>query len=118
MTSIRECRRAGRTAENAWSACRAGVRRRLLHGCVRTGCAAHSGFAGRRIRRFQSFAEISTEPGPHFGLDLEGLRHGLLPSVKRYGDMINHRLLKAAVIREAIARPQEDITSKWRNAVA
>ncbi|MDI9726312.1 RNB domain-containing ribonuclease, partial [Acinetobacter baumannii] len=24
-----------------------------------------------RIRRFQSFAEISTEPGPHFGLGLE-----------------------------------------------
>lgn len=32
--------------------------------------------------------------------------------------MINHRLLKAVIKGEAIARPQEDITSKWRNAVA
>jgi exoribonuclease-2 len=32
--------------------------------------AQPSGFDSR-IRRFQSFAEISTEPGPHFGLGLE-----------------------------------------------
>lgn len=29
--------------------------------------AQPSGFLDSRIRRFQSFAEISTEPGPHFG---------------------------------------------------
>ncbi|MGM1331352.1 exoribonuclease II, partial [Klebsiella michiganensis] len=33
--------------------------------------AQPSGFLDSRIRRFQSFAEISTEPGPHFGLGLE-----------------------------------------------
>ncbi len=33
--------------------------------------AQPTGFLDSRIRRFQSFAEISTEPGPHFGLGLE-----------------------------------------------
>ncbi len=43
--------------------------------------AQPSGFLDSRIRRFQSFAEISTEPGPHFGLGLEAYATGLLPSV-------------------------------------
>ncbi|VFT69606.1 exoribonuclease II [Escherichia coli] len=37
--------------------------------------AQPTGFLDSRIRRFQSFAEISTEPGPHFGLGLEAYAH-------------------------------------------
>ncbi len=50
------------------------------------------------IRRFQSFAEISTEPGPHFGLGHGSIRHWTSP-IRKYGDMINHRLLKAVIKR-------------------
>lgn len=73
--------------------------------------AQPSGFLDSRIRRFQSFAEISTEPGPHFGLGLEAYATWTSP-IRKYGDMINHRLLKAVIKGEAIARPQEDITQQ------
>ena len=71
--------------------------------------AQPSGFLDSRIRRFQSFAEISVEPGPHFGLGLEAYATWTSP-IRKYGDMINHRLLKAVIKGESIARPQDDVT--------
>ncbi len=67
------------------------------------------GFLDSRIRRFQSFAEISTEPGPHFGLGLEAYATWTSP-IRKFGDMVNHRLLKAIMRGETIARPQDDMT--------
>jgi exoribonuclease-2 len=71
--------------------------------------AQPSGFLDSRIRRFQSYAEISIEPGPHFGLGLEAYATWTSP-IRKYGDMINHRLLKAVIKGETIARPQDDTT--------
>ena len=71
--------------------------------------AQPSGFLDSRIRRFQSFAEISTEPGPHFGLGLDAYATWTSP-IRKYGDMINHRLLKAIIKSETVARPQDDAT--------
>ena len=71
--------------------------------------AQPSGFLDSRIRRFQSFAEISTEPGPHFGLGLEAYATWTSP-IRKYGDMVNHRLLKAIVKGESIARPGDETT--------
>ncbi|GME31686.1 MULTISPECIES: exoribonuclease II [unclassified Pantoea] len=66
-------------------------------------------FLDSRIRRFQTFAEISTEPGPHFGLGLEAYATWTSP-IRKFGDMINHRLLKAIIRGEQIARPDEAVT--------
>ncbi|MEQ4452090.1 exoribonuclease II [Kosakonia sp. YIM B13605] len=71
--------------------------------------AQPSGFLDSRIRRFQSFAEISVEPGPHFGLGLEAYATWTSP-IRKYGDMINHRLLKAIIKGETPKRPQDDVT--------
>lgn len=71
--------------------------------------AQPSGFLDSRIRRFQSYAEISIEPGPHFGLGLEAYATWTSP-IRKYGDMVNHRLLKAIVKGETISRPQDDAT--------
>ncbi|MCT4703967.1 exoribonuclease II [Enterobacteriaceae bacterium H20N1] len=71
--------------------------------------AQPTGFLDSRIRRYQSFAEISTEPGPHFGLGLEAYATWTSP-IRKYGDMVNHRLLKAIVKGESATRPQEDTT--------
>ncbi|MCX2866130.1 exoribonuclease II [Kluyvera cryocrescens] len=71
--------------------------------------AQPTGFLDSRIRRFQSFAEISTEPGPHFGLGLEAYATWTSP-IRKYGDMVNHRLLKAIIKGESVARPQDDVT--------
>ncbi|MFP1828536.1 exoribonuclease II [Lonsdalea quercina] len=66
-------------------------------------------FLDSRMRRFQSFAEISTEPGPHFGLGLEAYATWTSP-IRKYGDMVNHRLLKASITGQAAEKPQEDVT--------
>ncbi|WP_058910259.1 exoribonuclease II [Entomohabitans teleogrylli] len=66
-------------------------------------------FLDSRIRRFQSFAEISTEPGAHFGLGLEAYATWTSP-IRKYGDMINHRLLKAIVKSAATTRPADEVT--------
>ena len=71
--------------------------------------AQPTGFLDSRIRRYQSFAEISTEPGPHYGLGLEAYATWTSP-IRKYGDMINHRLLKAIIKGETAARPQEETT--------
>ncbi|WP_435945181.1 exoribonuclease II [Dryocola sp. BD586] len=71
--------------------------------------AQPTGFLDSRIRRYQSFAEISTEPGPHFGLGLEAYATWTSP-IRKYGDMINHRLLKAIIKGESAARPQDETT--------
>ncbi|MCE0491538.1 exoribonuclease II [Pantoea sp. Mb-10] len=63
-----------------------------------------------RIRRFQSFAEVGTEPGPHFGLGLEAYATWTSP-IRKFGDMINHRLLKAIVRGDTIARPADELTT-------
>jgi exoribonuclease-2 len=78
--------------------------------------AQPTGFLDSRIRRFQSFAEISTEPGPHFGLGLEAYATWTSP-IRKYGDMINHRLLKAIIKGETIARPRMKPPCRWRSAV-
>ncbi|MEY0159932.1 RNB domain-containing ribonuclease, partial [Providencia manganoxydans] len=43
-------------------------------------------FLDSRIRRFQNFAEIKTEPGPHFGLGLEAYATWTSP-IRKYSDI-------------------------------
>ncbi|MBH3254918.1 exoribonuclease II [Serratia marcescens] len=66
-------------------------------------------FLDSRIRRFQTFAEISTTPGPHFGLGLEAYATWTSP-IRKYGDMVNHRLLKAIINQQTAEKPQDDVT--------
>ena len=68
-----------------------------------------STFLDSRIRRFQTFAEISTEPGPHFGLGLEAYATWTSP-IRKYGDMVNHRLLKALIANQPTTRPDAALT--------
>ncbi len=71
--------------------------------------AQPTGFLDSRIRRYQSFAEISTEPGPHFGLGLEAYATWTSP-IRKFGDMVNHRLLKAIIKGESAQRPPQETT--------
>ncbi len=45
----------------------------------------------------------------HFGLGLEAYATWTSP-IRKYGDMINHRLLKAVIKGETATRPQDEIT--------
>ncbi|AHF74241.1 exoribonuclease II [Candidatus Sodalis pierantonius str. SOPE] len=62
-----------------------------------------------RIRRFQTFAEVSTAPGPHFELGLDAYATWTSP-IRKYGDMLNHRLLKALIGVGDAERPGEEVT--------
>ncbi|BAH82950.1 exoribonuclease II [Candidatus Ishikawella capsulata] len=63
------------------------------------------------IRRFQSSTEITTKPGPHFVLGLECYATWTSP-IRKYGDMINHRLLKIIIKGEKTICPAETLTTK------
>lgn len=65
-------------------------------------------FLDSRIRRFQTFAEIKTEPGPHFGLGFDAYATWTSP-IRKYSDIINHRLLKAIIQQVEIEKPTEDL---------
>ncbi|TKI08107.1 exoribonuclease II [Martelella alba] len=73
--------------------------------------AMPTSYLDSRIRRFQTFAEISSEPGPHYGLGLESYATWTSP-IRKYGDMINHRLLKDLITGSASQRPTEDVIAR------
>lgn len=62
-----------------------------------------------RTRRYQNYAEMSITSGPHFGLGLDAYATWTSP-IRKYGDMINHRLLKALILGNETARPDDTIT--------
>jgi exoribonuclease-2 len=66
-------------------------------------------FLDSRIRRSQTYAEISTTPGPHYGLGLEAYATWTSP-IRKYGDMVNHRLLKAIIAEQSAEKPQDEVT--------
>ncbi|VFP87280.1 Exoribonuclease 2 [Candidatus Erwinia haradaeae] len=68
-------------------------------------------FLHTRIRRFQLLSEIKTTPGPHFGLGLDVYATWTSP-IRKYGDMVNHRLLKAIIKGENGVRPSTSLTTK------
>ena len=62
-----------------------------------------------RIRKFQAYSEISNEPAPHYAMGLEIYATWTSP-IRKYGDMINHRMLKAHILGKApIQTPDETI---------
>ncbi len=63
-----------------------------------------------KIRRFQSYALMSSEPGAHYGLGLDAYATWTSP-IRKYGDMVNHRLLKAVIAGKTPGeRPSQELT--------
>lgn len=68
-----------------------------------------STYLENRIRKYQSYSEINHLPEPHFAMGLEIYATWTSP-IRKYGDMINHRLLKAMILnKEPVQRPDESI---------
>ncbi len=57
-----------------------------------------------RLRRFLTFATFKTEQAPHFGLGLTGYATWTSP-IRKYSDMVNHRLIKAFLRGETTFTP-------------
>lgn len=58
-----------------------------------------SGWLDARLRRHQGFSLLSIVPGPHFGLGFKSYATWTSP-IRKYGDILNHRLIKAVLAGE------------------
>ncbi len=54
-------------------------------------------YLDNRIRKYQAYSEISNQPDAHFAMGLPVYATWTSP-IRKYGDMINHRLLKAHIM--------------------
>ena len=68
-----------------------------------------------RLRRYLTFAEFKTELAPHFGLGLEGYATWTSP-IRKYSDMVNHRLIKAVLTGQPTEKPQDSVISHLQEA--
>ncbi|OOF39771.1 exoribonuclease II [Rodentibacter mrazii] len=68
-----------------------------------------------RLRRYLTFAEFKAELAPHFGLGLEGYATWTSP-IRKYSDMVNHRLIKAVLTQQAYEKPQEEVLARLQEA--
>ncbi|QCI18810.1 exoribonuclease II [Buchnera aphidicola] len=68
-------------------------------------------YINSRIRRYQSFGDFSITPSPHFALGFSEYATWTSP-IRKYSDMINHRLLKSIIKNENIIKPNEEIKFK------
>lgn len=62
-----------------------------------------------RIRRFQSYAAISLTPAAHFGMGLQHYATWTSP-IRKYGDLINQRLIKAVLTQDTPEPLPESLT--------
>ncbi|HHF3822567.1 TPA: exoribonuclease II [Haemophilus influenzae] len=68
-----------------------------------------------RLRRYLTFAEFKSELSPHFGLGLEGYATWTSP-IRKYSDMVNHRLIKAVLAKQPYEKPQNDVLVRLQEA--
>jgi exoribonuclease-2 len=66
-------------------------------------------YLDNRIRKYQSYSEIGNQPLPHFAMGLDVYATWTSP-IRKYGDMINHRMLKAHIMgKEPIQLPDDSV---------
>lgn len=68
-----------------------------------------------RLRRFLTFAEFKSELAPHFGLGLTGYATWTSP-IRKYSDMVNHRLIKATLTGNECVKPSDEILARLQEA--
>lgn len=68
-----------------------------------------------RLRRYLTFAEFKSELAPHFGLGLEGYATWTSP-IRKYSDMVNHRLIKAVLTQQPCEKPQDEVLARLQEA--
>lgn len=68
-----------------------------------------SAYLESRIRRFQSYAAISVNPEAHFGMGLQQYATWTSP-IRKYGDLVNQRLIKAVLARQTPEPLAENLT--------
>ncbi len=80
----------------------------------RFAVAQESGYLDCRIRRLQEYSQISITPAPHYALGLNFYATWTSP-IRKYGDMINHRLIKSLICAKEHPRMPNDETLNIMN---
>ncbi len=66
-------------------------------------------YLDNRMRKFQAYSEIGNQPLEHFAMGLDIYATWTSP-IRKYGDMINHRMLKALILdKEPEQTPDETV---------
>ncbi|HHF0438094.1 TPA: exoribonuclease II [Haemophilus influenzae] len=74
-----------------------------------------SDYVALRLRRYLTFSEFKSELAPHFGLGLEGYATWTSP-IRKYSDMVNHRLIKAVLTQQPYEKPQNEVLTRLQEA--
>ncbi|MDP8079560.1 exoribonuclease II [Phocoenobacter skyensis] len=72
-------------------------------------------FLELRLRRYLTFAEFKNQAAPHFGLGITHYATWTSP-IRKYGDMVNHRLIKQTLAQQPIQPIEEDILVRLQEA--
>ncbi|MDA0150563.1 exoribonuclease II [Vibrio sp. LaRot3] len=66
-------------------------------------------YLDNRIRKYQTYSEIGNQPLPHYAMGLDIYATWTSP-IRKYGDMINHRMLKAHILgKEPVQTADETV---------
>jgi exoribonuclease-2 len=66
-----------------------------------------SSYLDNRIRKYQAYSEISNQPDAHYAMGLDVYATWTSP-IRKYGDMVNHRLLKAYILGSEPSQQPDD----------
>ncbi|KJF83441.1 exoribonuclease II [Photobacterium angustum] len=66
-----------------------------------------STYLDNRLRKFQAYSEVANTPAPHYAMGLDVYATWTSP-IRKYGDMINHRLLKALITGNEPSQTPDD----------
>ncbi|OOS00635.1 exoribonuclease II [Haemophilus paracuniculus] len=72
-------------------------------------------FLELRLRRYLTFAEFKGEVAPHFGLGISHYATWTSP-IRKYGDMVNHRLIKQCLLNQQAKAVDESILARLQEA--
>ena len=64
-------------------------------------------FLTTRLRKYQTPADFSIEAQPHFGMGFNAYATWTSP-IRKYGDIVNHRLIKAYLRNEELISPDKE----------
>ncbi|WP_299012809.1 exoribonuclease II [uncultured Photobacterium sp.] len=72
-------------------------------------------YLDNRLRKFQAYSEVGNAPAPHYAMGLDVYATWTSP-IRKYGDMINHRLLKAVISgNEPSQKPDDTVGEEIAN---
>ncbi|MGF1777963.1 exoribonuclease II [Vibrio nomapromontoriensis] len=67
-----------------------------------------SSYLDNRVRKYQAYSEVGNEPLPHYAMGLDVYATWTSP-IRKYGDMVNHRLLKAHITQSEPTQKPDDV---------